>query len=790
MSDQSEHHVSGESSGSGSSSGSQIGEKKMRLILESIDRLPTLPVVAMKLMAISSAEDIDLDEVIRLIESDPAMSSTILAMCRTADKGLGDKITTVRRAVIMLGLEAVQVAALSVHVYQQLGTSDDHAGDRVFDRTGLWIHSLAVACCCEQIASAHPELGVDVEQAYLAGLLHDLGKMALDVVLPQAYERVLKMSASRRCSLGLIEQAMLGFDHHTAGKRLAEHWKLPGAIRDAIWLHSQPIEALPKGASRSLVSVVTLGEAWARDMHLGWSGEHGDGLDLYEIADRLSVSDGFFKEHSPRVIEGVSKRGEILGLGEHAKEDMLVESLTAANRTLANLNTQLRQRVKVGDSACRLMEAVGVFNGLLTGGETVEQVICAMVESAGVLVGSNRAAVILQHGPKDSWESVMVAHGKIVTAVKKVSSPECEHGEVVRPGMLADANAAQSMELASLDWLRELFMSVKEIGAPMLLGSKDGEYGSGVGAREELPSFVIIMPKTGSGIERIIAHAGFDGVRDLWKRALVEAVLAQKSRRLGEELAGANHAMTALRNELTRTESLVQLGKMASGAAHEMNSPLAIIRGRSQQLFERLGTKRERESARAIAAASDDLTDLITSLHLIADPPEPSMTLNDPVLLVRQAIEIARDRCQYQGVRAKIQFKVNTRVSPIPMDIELLSKAIAEPIMNAVQANPGAIVMVSIESAHSNDRIKVRITDCGSGFSSHSIKHAFDPFFSELQAGRRSGLGLSRARGVIELHRGEILLGNHSGKTSGGEVEILLNQAFEDFEGRGKRVAA
>ena len=97
----------------------------------------------------------------------------------------------------------------------------------MFDRTGLWIHSLAVACCCEQIAQLHPELGVDGEQAYLAGLLHDLGKMALDVVLPQAYERVLSMSASRRCPLSLIEQTVLGFDHHTAGKRLAEHWKLP-----------------------------------------------------------------------------------------------------------------------------------------------------------------------------------------------------------------------------------------------------------------------------------------------------------------------------------------------------------------------------------------------------------------------------------------------------------------------------------------------------------------------------------------------------------------------------------
>jgi len=150
--------------------------------------------------------------------------------------------------------------------------------------------------------------------------------------------------------------------------------------------------------------------------------------------------------------------------------------------------------------------------------------------------------------------------------------------------------------------------------------------------------------------------------------------------------------------------------------------------------------------------------------------------VTDPVLMVRQAIEIARDRCQYEGVKARIHFSVDGRLEPIALDIDLMATAIAEPIINAVQANPTAIVTVCIESAGSNDRLKVRITDCGSGFTSRSIKHGFDPFFSELEAGRRSGLGLARARGIIELHKGEIFLGNHSGKTSGGEVVILLEK--------------
>jgi putative nucleotidyltransferase with HDIG domain len=749
---------------------SEINEKQIKLILANIDRLPTLPAVATRLMSIGSAEDIDLEEVIGLIESDPAMSTTILSMCRTADKGLGDKITTVRRAVIMLGLEAVQVAALSVHVYQQL-ESNTPEECTTFDRPGFWVHSLAVACGAEAIARSHPSLGVTPEQAYLAGLLHDLGKLSLDLILPKAYERALSMSKSRQCALCLVERTMLGLDHHTAGKRLAEHWKLPDPIRDAIWLHSQPIASLPQGASSSLVSVVTLAESWARDMHLGWAGDYGEPLDLYDLAIQLKLNPDYFKNNASGVIEGVSNRGKVLGLGEHAEHDLLIESLTAANRKLAQLNTELRKKFAQASSTNRLLDSIDAFNQHHKPGESSDQVFCAIVQSASVLVGSARAAVIFQHSPDKPWQAMMIDQGKVVQEPKRVESPESEH-ETVRPGMLADTNAAQSMELATLDWLRELFISVKEIGAPMLIGSKDKE-AEGV---SENPSYLIIMPKTGSGIERVIATPQFKMVRDLWGQALIQSIVTEKGRRVGEELAAANHAMTALRHELTTKESLVQLGKMAAGAAHEMNNPLAIIKGRSQQIFERVGSERERESARAIAAATDQLSDLISSLHMIADPPKPALALTDPVLMVRQAIETARDRCHYQNIKARIQLNIDGPLEPIMMDIDMMARAIAEPIINAVQASPNSIVSVCIEPRGSNGRLKIRIMDCGSGFTSRSIKHGFDPFFSELEAGRRSGLGLARARGLIELHKGEIFLGNNIGKMPGAEVVILLDK--------------
>lgn len=745
--------------------------QKLEAILAGIDQLPTLPSVATRLLAVSSAEDVDLDEIIRLIESDPAMSTTILRMCRTADKGLGDRITTVRRAVIMLGLETVQVAALSVHVFEQL-QGQEHDG--IFDFGGFWVHSLTVACAAERIAESHPAIGVSPEEAYLAGLLHDLGKVALDLVLPKAYGRVLEMAAKKRCALCLIERTMLGLDHHTAGKRLAEHWGLPDTIRDALWLHDQQPESVPSGQSKALVGVITLAETWARDLHLGWCGDHGEPLDPHELALKLGIDPGFLKDNASRVIDGVSHRGEILGLGEHTNQALLVESLTGANRRLATLNSELREKAREASSTLRVLDAVDAFVDTLPLEASQEQVLVSMVRSAAVLIGSERAEVIFQTSVDSPWKRMTVDQGRVVVPASRVQSPRAG-GEQVRPAQLSESGIVAALDLSELEWLRELFASVREVGSPVLIGSRGG-------IKDDEPSYLIVMPRTGSGSERVVSGPAFGRVRALWSRTLRQSISMEQANRVGEELASANHAMAALRKELTSKESLVQMGKLAAGAAHEMNNPLSVILGRSQQLFERLGTKRERDIARTIADSAQQLSDLISALRMIADPPKPNKQAGDPVLLVREAIEIARQRCFTQGIRARVEFRAEGGfLDPIRMDIPLLAQAVAEPIINAIQAQPGELVRVSIEPDPTFGRLTIRISDQGRGFTEESMRHAFDPFFSELPAGRRSGLGLSRARGLIEMHRGEIELGNLQG-SKGGLVIIHLPTVGSEAE--------
>src|SRR5271166_1938799 len=89
------------------------------------------------------------------------------------------------------------------------------------------------------------EAGVNPSEAFVCGLLHDIGKVALDAILPKSFSRVVEASDLLRGNIADLERTVIGLDHMVVGKRLAERWNLPGVIRECIWLHGQLPQALP-----------------------------------------------------------------------------------------------------------------------------------------------------------------------------------------------------------------------------------------------------------------------------------------------------------------------------------------------------------------------------------------------------------------------------------------------------------------------------------------------------------------------------------------------------------------
>lgn len=375
--------------------------RRTELVLRELDALPTLPAIATRLIQLGSQEDVEIREIVRLIEIDPALTVKLLSLCKKAATRTRYPITTVEMAVVMLGLDAVRALVLSVQVFEWASntprrtrltapgrgrktgaqshahTDAPHAANGAhgaagstvggFDRVGFWQHSIAVACCAELIAREHPEIDVQPEEAFVCGLVHDLGKLALDLVLPKAYARVIELSEMRGGNIADFERPIVGLDHHTAGLRLAERWGLPSLLRDAMGYHALSADELTNAGnggggveSRAVVGIVGIADALCRKLSLGWSGNHApvDDARLEALAQCVGLQWARIENALPRLYEATSSRCKDLGLGDEPSQRLLIESILRANARLGRLNQDLAEANRaLEESQARLCEA-------------------------------------------------------------------------------------------------------------------------------------------------------------------------------------------------------------------------------------------------------------------------------------------------------------------------------------------------------------------------------------------------------------------------------------------------
>src|SRR5439155_16223635 len=155
---------------------SDLKEKRVELILQQLQQLPTLPSVAVKVMEVTGRDDSTAQEVVQLIAADQSLTAKILQLVHRSDLGVRGEVNSVERAVVLLGFEAVRSAVLAIGVFQVLREPGQRLGAQ-FRRDEFWKHCVAVACCAELLAGCLPQsAGMNATEAFTCGLLHDLGK--------------------------------------------------------------------------------------------------------------------------------------------------------------------------------------------------------------------------------------------------------------------------------------------------------------------------------------------------------------------------------------------------------------------------------------------------------------------------------------------------------------------------------------------------------------------------------------------------------------------------------------
>ena len=764
----------------GRSAADSGASRQVELILEQVDSLPTLSPVALQVLTLGSADEVEIDEVVRLLESDPALTATILGLCRRADKGLGDRIDTVKRAVVMLGMDAVRSAVLSVHVYEMLRergelndrdgrTPDPMEGEPRFDRVGLWKHSVAVACASELLAKRNPELGVQPDEAFVAGLLHDLGKLVLELVLPRALGRVAELAERRSSDAAPIERTIVGLDHHTAGRRVAARWRLPVALQDVMWLHSQPYRSLPELPHRPLIGLVTLAKAFCRRQHIGWSGDFGEPMPAASICSDLGVDPAGLDEILPELISDVVDRSKLLRVDEQTDTQLLLQSIATANKRLSSLNSQLRNRAQSARQQTNVLDAIAGFHAAWQPRRGVAETLEEIVRSASGLLGVGFYAAVFQDGDDGLWRIYRFGASGAVVRSEATEPPPGQRLRGESLANLADVDGLSVASMGVLPWLSDYLGDAADLRKVRMLPL--GPPGEEVGA--DAPWGILLHDRDP---ERLgYTKAQLSAVRTAWAASLQAAAAHETGERLGERLAEVNRSLAEVQQQLTERESMARLGEMSAGAAHEMNNPLTVIRGRSQLLVSRLSNGADQAAARSIADAAAHLAELIESMHLLSAPATPHFERVDLTDVIADAIERAHDRTD---TLIDVGVDIGNGAQYARADRELVMTALTEVVSNALEACPHGPVEVRTHVDALDDRLLVFVDDKGPGMTARAVKHAFDPFFSEKPAGRQTGLGLARARQAVELHGGEIAV--EASKGDGTRVVITLPGVEDD----------
>jgi putative nucleotidyltransferase with HDIG domain len=235
-----------------------IESKILRHRIENIGSLPTVPDTLRKLSRIMEKQNVSLTEVASFVQSDPALTFRILKMVNSAIYGFPGRIASVSHAIMLLGLNVVKGLLLGVSVFELMQKA----------MTGLYEHSMGCAAAARIIAQ---KKGLrEPEEAYVAGLLHDIGKVVMALEFTKAYEGALTLAETEHISIMQAEIKFFADNHAALGGVLSEKWRFPKRLTEAILCHHEPGSAVLFPLE---TAIVHLADILTKARALGFSGD-------------------------------------------------------------------------------------------------------------------------------------------------------------------------------------------------------------------------------------------------------------------------------------------------------------------------------------------------------------------------------------------------------------------------------------------------------------------------------------------------------------------------------------
>jgi len=258
----------------------------LKNLVAQMDHLPSLPSLYLEIVEKLNQPDVDLEEVGRIIGQDVGMTAQVLKLVNSAFFGLRRQLANASEAVTYLGGETMKSLVLSIHAFSQFDRAD--LGEFSLDK--LRSHSTEVAAAAKAIALAEGADAKVVDEAFVSGMLHDIGKLVLLSNFGKPYREVFRLENEKHVDASAAEQQVFGANHADIGGYLLGLWGLPVPVVEAIAMHHSPRGSTQK--SFTPLTAVHVAEALVHRPEANGAAVPPDRLDAQYLAE-LGLSGRF-----------------------------------------------------------------------------------------------------------------------------------------------------------------------------------------------------------------------------------------------------------------------------------------------------------------------------------------------------------------------------------------------------------------------------------------------------------------------------------------------------------------
>jgi HD-like signal output (HDOD) protein/signal transduction histidine kinase len=724
-------------------------------IIKTSGALPTLPAILLKLLEACDNNDTPLSEISALINKDPVLSCKVLQLVNSAYYGFRYSFKGIEQAVVYLGANAIKNIAVTMSVYQVFDRK--HFKRFCFyDFNAFWYHSLMCATLAKRIAQNTGYSNID--EAYLSGLLHDIGKLILISTFPKEYKTILE-EANNRKDILRSETQLLGVNHCEIGSWLMQTWQLSSMMIDAIHYHHEPREKIREAFP--LVRIV-----YAANLL------HDINADLDRVHEVDGLLIGLNHTDVQKIVEGAAEEVEQIATNLGIKirkpsdstQPMTKDATTQETTSLKSENQLIgnapdNREIALQDALKARIKSVSLLSSFLESlvqAEDVEAIIAACEQTVSILFNIEKVLFfltdknnVLLRGYSSPTNSLHQTSRGLTLTLPHSSSLIVKTYHDMSMACLTDDTSTENLADRQI-------LSVLNCGTVLMVPL----------VADHRPAGIILL-----GLPQAVKSLNISDCK-LVQLVAQQVGLCLQLERMKEQ------KQADLESERTAAVSMT-----ARKVAHEINNPLGIISNYIASMKLRLSDDEQINSELTIIDEEiHRISSMIGQLDMFSQERAYSFELTDINAIIADIIHLIKS-AHFTRSGIFVSFVPDSVIPHIITSKDAIKQVLINLLKNAAEAmNNGGTVTVTTRQATKEisgniDGIEIVVADTGPGLPDSIKASLYTPFVTTKQNGH-SGLGLSIVHKTVKDLGGR--LSCSSSPRDGTSFSIFLPNSSPD----------